>query len=130
MTKVTDEDYEASASIVESLGEFANPGVTTIGTLTAREWVAEGHAVGRKKERRERDKESVQHAKDLLATLKESHAWKAESLMLREGMAKIAEHLGWANVRHANGDLQLPCGEDIVTALTEREGKNEIPKSD
>lgn len=41
-------------------------------------------------------------------------SWKDEALALREGMAKLAIAFGWSDVRQPNGDLHLPCAEDII----------------
>ena len=48
-----------------------------------------------------------------------SDQWEKECKVHREALAKIAEALGWEEVRQPDGELQMPGGEDIVEAINE-----------
>lgn len=56
----------------------------------------------------------------------ETIAWKNEALALREGMAKLAEAFGWSEVRQENGDLHLPCAEDVITRAKQVNVNDEV----
>ena len=59
-------------------------------------------------------------SREYVSTHKDLEGWKAEAEGHREAIVHAAEAAGWKDLRQENGDLHLPCIEDIITVVTER----------